>query len=77
MAVALAMRESGAANDLVERLAGDPRLGLSRDELDALVSEPLELSGSARSQVARLAARVGELAAAQPEAAAYRPGAVL
>ncbi|MBO1030822.1 adenylosuccinate lyase [Tessaracoccus sp. SD287] len=77
VAVALAMRESGAANDLVERLAGDPRLGLSRDELDALVSEPLELSGSARSQVARLAARVGELAAAQPEAAAYRPGAVL
>lgn len=77
VAVALAMRESGAPNDLVERLAGDPRLGLSRDELDALVSEPLELSGSARSQVARLAARVGELAAAQPEAAAYRPGAVL
>ena len=75
--VALAMRESGAPNDLVDRLAGDQRLGLARDELDALVSDPLELSGSARSQVARLAARVGELAAANPQAAAYRPGSVL
>ena len=77
VSVALAMRESGAANDLVERLAGDQRLGLTREELDALVSEPLELSGSARSQVARLAAQVAEIAAANPEAAAYRPGAVL
>ena len=77
VSVALAMRESGAANDLVERLASDQRLGLTREELDALVSEPLELSGSARSQVARLAAQVGEIAAANPEAAGYRPGAVL
>ena len=77
VSVALAMRESGAANDLVERLAGDQRLGLTREELDALVSEPLELSGSARSQVARLAAQVAEIAQANPEAAAYRPGAVL
>ena len=77
VSVALAMRESGAPNDLVDRLAGDQRLGLSRAELDALVSAPLELSGSARSQVARLAERVGELAAASPDAAAYRPGAVL
>ena len=75
--VALAMRESGAPTDLVDRLAGDQRLGLARDELDALVSDPLELSGSARSQVARLAARVGELAAANPQSAAYRPGSVL
>ena len=77
VAVALAMRESGAPNDLVERLAGDQRLGLSRTELDALVSSPLELSGSARNQVARLTARVAELAAAHPEAAGYRPGVVL
>ena len=77
VAVALAMRESGAPNDLVERLAGDQRLGLSRTDLDALVSSPLELSGSARNQVARLTARVAELAAAHPEAAGYRPGVVL
>ncbi|MCT1458695.1 adenylosuccinate lyase [Aestuariimicrobium sp. p3-SID1156] len=77
VAVALAMRESGASNDLVERLAADSRLGLSREELEALVSEPLELTGSARAQVARLVERVGELAAENPEAAAYRPGAVL
>lgn len=77
VAVALAMRESGAANDLVERLAADERLGLSLDELQALVSEPLQLTGSARSQVHTLVDRVAELVAANPEAAGYRPGAVL
>ena len=41
VAVALAMREQGAAtNDLFDRLAADPRLGLSRAELDALVADP-------------------------------------
>lgn len=78
VAVALEMRESGRAdNDLMDRLAADERLGLTRDELGALLTEPLELAGSAQSQVQRLVGRVAEIAAAHPEAAAYRPGAVL
>ncbi|OYO23484.1 adenylosuccinate lyase [Enemella dayhoffiae] len=78
VAVALEMRETGRAdNDLLDRLAGDSRLGLSRDELGALVTEPLELSGSARAQVAQLVGRVQELAERWPAAAAYTPGAVL
>ncbi|MGD7734048.1 adenylosuccinate lyase [Propionibacteriaceae bacterium G57] len=78
VAVALDMRETGArTNDLFDRLAADSRLGLSRDELDALVSEPLELSGAAASQVANLAGRIRGLVEVHPDAAAYRPGAVL
>ncbi|MGA4668792.1 adenylosuccinate lyase [Propionibacteriaceae bacterium Y1923] len=78
VAVALEMRESGTrTNDLLDRLAADQRLGLSREQLDAMVTEPLELTGSARSQVVRLANRIAELAAENPAAAAYRPGAVL
>ncbi len=77
VAVALAMRNGAATNDLVDRLASDPRLGLSRDQLDAALDDPLGLTGSARAQVDRIAARVSELAVRFPEGAAYHPGSVL
>jgi adenylosuccinate lyase len=78
VAVALQMREAGRNdNDLFARLAADERLGLSRDELEDLVGSPLDLSGTAAHQVQVLAARVGTIAAAHPEAAAYVPGEVL
>ena len=77
VAVALAMRAGSATNDLYDRLAADPRLGLSREQLAAVVVDPLELTGSARDQVDAIAARVGELAAQYPVGAVYTPGAVL
>ncbi len=78
IAVAMEMREQGLPdNNLLDRLAADERLGLSRDELDGLATQPLKLSGNARSQVAAVVARIEALAAGHPEAAAYRPGAVL
>jgi adenylosuccinate lyase len=77
VAVALAMRESGGRNDLLDRLAADERLGVSRAELDAALADPMELTGTAGLQVATLAARIEEIAAAHPEAAAYSPGLVL
>ena len=78
VAVALEMRETGRSdNDLFDRLAGDDRLGLSRDALNALVSEPLELAGTAVAQVATLVSAVEAVAEEHPEAAAYRPGQIL
>jgi adenylosuccinate lyase len=77
VAVALAMRESGGRNDLLDRLAADERLGVSRAELDAALADPMELTGTAGLQVATLAARIEAIAAAHPEAAAYSPGLVL
>lgn len=78
VAVALEMRETGRReNALFDRLADEPALKLSRDELQALVRQPLELSGDAAGQVERLGRRVSALVAEDPEAAAYRPGAVL
>jgi adenylosuccinate lyase len=71
------MRETGADNDLLDRLAGDSRLGVSRADLDAAVASPLDLTGTAGSQLAGVLARIEKLAAAYPEAAAYRPGLVL
>ncbi|MDO5094815.1 MAG: adenylosuccinate lyase [Propionibacteriaceae bacterium] len=77
VAVALEMRQGLKANDLLDRLAADPRLGLSRDELGALITNPLELTGTAGTQVVRIADAVAQLTAQHPDAAAYRPGAVL
>ncbi len=78
VAVALRMREQGTAgNDLLDRLADDDRLGLSRDQLDRLVGEPLSFTGAAANQVDAVVARVQPVVRAHPEAAAYVPGAIL
>jgi adenylosuccinate lyase len=76
--VALEMREKGAdRNDLLDRLAVDDRLGLTASDLAALVAEPLTFVGAAPSQVDDVVRRVEALVAADPEAAGYRPGAIL
>jgi adenylosuccinate lyase len=76
--VALAMREQGTeGNDLLARLAADPRLGLSADALQAVVAEPITFTGAARAQVGAVVARVDALVQADPEAAAYVPAPIL
>ncbi|MCP2325918.1 adenylosuccinate lyase [Hamadaea flava] len=76
--VALAMRERGqAVNDLFDRLAADPRLGLTRAEIDDLVKDRAAFVGAASAQVAEIAAQVQEITRRYPQAAAYAPGAIL
>jgi len=78
VAVALAMREDGLVeNDLMARLASDDRLQLSRDELDALLAEPLAFTGAAASQVRAVAVRVQAVVERYPDAASYTPGDIL
>jgi adenylosuccinate lyase len=78
VAVALAMREKGAAdNDLFDRLAADGRLQLSRVEIDALVADPSAFVGAAPAQVAAVAEQVAAVVARYPQAAAYAPAPIL
>jgi adenylosuccinate lyase len=78
VAVALEMRETGRGeNDLLDRLAADPRLGVTRAELNAALAGPMELTGTAGQQVTALARQIEKIAASHPEAASYRPGPVL
>src|SRR5262249_28262743 len=78
MAVALAMREKGQAeNDLYERLAGDSRLRLRRADIDALVADPATFTGAASAQVRTVAGRVADLVARHPDAATYEPAPIL
>jgi adenylosuccinate lyase len=78
VAVALEMREKGSdRNDLFERLAADSRLGLSVDQLDAMLSEPISFTGAAREQVARVVAAVEARLESEPAAAGYQPEPIL
>jgi adenylosuccinate lyase len=78
VAVALTMREKGAdVNDLLDRLAADERLRLSRDDVAGLVAAPLSFTGGAVDQIAAVVARVDEIVRAHPDAAAYVPAPIL
>ncbi|MEO6987799.1 MAG: adenylosuccinate lyase [Aquihabitans sp.] len=84
VAVALAMR-AGGDNDLIERLTTDDRIRLGADgqvaltaaDIEAAIANPIDLVGLAPSQVDAFVAEVELLVAADPRAAAYRPGDIL
>ncbi|MEY3019397.1 MAG: hypothetical protein RLZZ272_381 [Actinomycetota bacterium] len=76
LAAAADVRE-GRDADLVGRLADDPRLPLDREALERIVTTTAGATGTADAQVDRVVARVAEVAARHPEAAAYRPGPIL
>ncbi len=78
VAAALAMREQGTErNELLDRLAADERIPLDRAALDALMGDPLSFTGAAVGQVAEVVRRIEDVVKAHPQAAAYRPGAIL
>ncbi|HUR05021.1 MAG TPA: adenylosuccinate lyase [Nonomuraea sp.] len=77
VASALAMRSRGAANELLERLAADERFPVDRAGLEALLGDRVSFTGAAADQVEAVSQAVGEVVAAHPEAATYRPGSIL
>ena len=72
---ALAMRE-GKANTLLDALAADARIPLDRKALDALISQPIEFTGDARQQIARVVDRIDAITSAHPAAAQYKPHSI-
>ena len=64
-------------NDLVDRLAEDGRLGLSRDTLQAIVENAASLLGNAEVQVEDFQKRAAELTARYPGAEAMAPEPLL
>jgi adenylosuccinate lyase len=77
VAVALALREGAASNDLAERLAADPRLGLDRATVDAVLADRAAFVGAASRQVATFVGQVEAITAVHPDAARYRPEPIL
>ncbi len=74
---ALDLRRGQAENDVFDRLAADPRLGLTRAQIDALVAEPITFTGAAVAQTQQVCRRIGAVTARHPDAAAYSPGSIL
>jgi len=74
---ALAMRQGQAENDVFTKLAADERLGLTRDQIDSLVAEPITFTGAAVAQTQEVCRHVADVVAHHPHAAAYTPGAIL
>jgi adenylosuccinate lyase len=74
---ALAMRQGQVDNDVFAKLAASEELGLTREQIDALVANPIEFTGAAVDQVRTVVAKVEALVAQHPEAAAYHPGSIL
>ena len=75
VAAALGMRE-GKANNFLDAIAGDGRIPFKRAELDALIGNPLEFTGDARQQVARVVSRIDAITSAHPAAAQYKPQSI-
>ena len=70
-------RRRGDSGDLRARLAGDDRLPLDADQIDALLGDPLALVGDAPRQVRSFVASVADVVAGDPAAAAYDPAPIL
>ncbi len=64
-------------NNLLDRLAEDGRLGLSREELGEILRKGDQEVGAAKAQVAFFSGEVKKLEAKWPEAAGYLPGGIL
>ena len=77
VAVALNMRENGGEQDLINRLAADDRLPLTKQQLDDALADRHAFIGAAESQTHRVINRVRALVAQYPQAADYVPGEIL
>jgi adenylosuccinate lyase len=77
LAAAAATRDEGRPNDLLDRLAADPRLPLDAGQLAALVADPVRFTGAADRQVAGFVDQVRAVVERHPRAAAYQPEPIL
>ncbi|AKE39890.1 Adenylosuccinate lyase [Corynebacterium camporealensis] len=77
VAVALNMRENGADQDLVQRLAADERLPLDEQALNDALADKHAFIGAAESQVSQVLNRIQNLVDEHPQAANYTPGEIL
>lgn len=78
VAVALEMRETARqSNDLIDRLAADPRLPLDRGQLAELLADAASFTGLAGAQVEGVLRKIGGVVARYPDAARFEVGAIL
>ena len=78
IAAAMSLRtDSGGDNSLFDALADDDRFPLDRAAIDELMGSPIEFTGLAVEQVARVVGRIDRVVSTDPDAATFVPGALL
>ncbi|MGK0188511.1 MAG: adenylosuccinate lyase [Verrucomicrobiales bacterium] len=78
IAAVRALRDGSTnTNDFVDRLTADDRLGLSTDQLNAILEKGAKNTGAADAQTASIIERIAEVTAQYPGAKDYLPGAIL
>lgn len=79
VAVARQIREQSGVDGrvLLDRLAADPRLKLSRGQIDAVFARPMAFAGATAEQVKAVVERVQAAIQNYPQAAAYVPEPIL
>ena len=75
VAAALGIRK-GQQNTMLDAIGEDVRIPLSKEDLVALISKPLEFTGEAHAQVERVVSRIDAITKAHAAAAQYRPGSI-
>ena len=75
VAAALGIRK-GQPNTMLDAIGEDVRIPLSKEDLVALISKPLEFTGDAHAQVERVVSRIDAITKAHAAAAQYRPGSI-
>lgn len=68
---------TSAENDLLDRLAGDRRIGLSRPQLEEILVDDANFVGAALAQTDAFVAEVAAIVRRVPDAAEYQPEAIL
>ncbi|NBQ57736.1 MAG: adenylosuccinate lyase [Opitutaceae bacterium] len=77
LAAAKALRSGEGDADLLNRLAGDPRIGLNLKDLRAILADSARFVGAAPQQVDTFVATARPLAKRYPGASAYHPARLL
>jgi adenylosuccinate lyase len=77
LAAVKAMRSGTPGPDLIDRIAGDRRIGLGKKALQAILAESARFVGAAPNQVDVFVAEVKPVAKRIKGAAAYRPARLL
>ena len=67
---------AGKGNSLLKALGEDPRFPLDVNDLEKLISDPIDFTGDARQQVMRVIARIEKITSVNAAAASYTPGAI-
>jgi adenylosuccinate lyase len=70
---ALAEQRAGRNANLFELIAKDSRIPLDESALQVLLSDPLEFTGNAASQIERVLVRIEKAIASIPSAKSYKP----